>query len=47
MPTDPTILSELRRHAHSERPLLICDSERLTYAEADRRSAAFGTPDVR
>jgi len=41
MPTDPTILSELRRHAHSERPLLICDSERLTYAEADRRSAAL------
>jgi len=41
MPTDPTISAELRRHAHSEHPLLICDSERLTYAEADRRSAAL------
>lgn len=32
-----------RRHAGSRSPLLICDSERLSYADADARSAALAT----
>ncbi|MEB3052096.1 class I adenylate-forming enzyme family protein [Mycolicibacter sp. MYC123] len=32
-----------RTKAGSQRPLLICDSERLSYAEADARSAALAT----
>ncbi len=41
MPTELTVPAELRRHAHSEHPLLICDSERVSYAEASRTSAAL------
>jgi acyl-CoA synthetase (AMP-forming)/AMP-acid ligase II len=42
MPDDvPTVPGILRRQARSrgEHPLLICDGERISYAEADRRSA--------
>ena len=41
MPAELTVPAELRRHAHSERPLLICDSERVSYAEAYDASAAL------
>ena len=41
MPAELTVPAELRRHAHSERPLLICDSERVSYAEAYDASAAM------
>lgn len=37
----PTVPAELRRHAHSDHPLLICDSERVSYTEAARASAAL------
>jgi acyl-CoA synthetase (AMP-forming)/AMP-acid ligase II len=42
-PTPPTIPRLMRRQAaeRSDHPLLICDDETLTYAEADRRSAAL------
>jgi acyl-CoA synthetase (AMP-forming)/AMP-acid ligase II len=37
----PTVAEILRRHARSRgaHPLLVCDDERLSYAEAERRSA--------
>jgi len=41
MPTELTVPAELRRHAHSDHPLLICDSERVSYTEAARASAAL------
>ncbi len=42
MPGDsPTVVETLRRQARSrgDHPLLVCDEERIGYAEADRRSA--------
>ncbi|ORV82210.1 AMP-binding protein [Mycobacterium interjectum] len=42
MPGDgPTVAETLRRQSHSrgDHPLLICDDDRIGYAEADRRSA--------
>jgi len=42
MPSDsPTVGEILREQAHSrgDHPLLVCDAERISYAEADRRSA--------
>ena len=42
MPADsPTVAEILRHHARSRRdhPLLICDRDRISYAEADHRSA--------
>lgn len=44
MPGDsPTVAKILRRQARSrgEHPLLVCDDDRISYAEADRRSAAL------
>ena len=41
MPAEATVPVELRRYANSERPLLICDADRLSYSEASRRSAAL------
>lgn len=41
MPGDaPTVAETLRRQAHSrgDHPLLVCDDDRIGYAEADRRS---------
>lgn len=39
----PTVGAVLRSQAHArgEHPLLVCDTERLSYAEADRRSAVL------
>lgn len=42
MPSEsPTVGAILREQAHSrgDHPLLVCDTERISYAEADRRSA--------
>jgi acyl-CoA synthetase (AMP-forming)/AMP-acid ligase II len=42
MPSEsPTVGEILREQAHSrgDHPLLVCDAERISYAEADRRSA--------
>ncbi len=42
MPGDsPTVAGVLRRHARprAEHPLLVCDQDRINYAEAERRSA--------
>ena len=42
MPSDSlTVADVLRRQARdrAEHPLLVCDADRLSYAEADRRSA--------
>jgi len=42
MPSEsPTVGEILREQAHSrgDHPLLVCDTERISYAEADRRSA--------
>ena len=42
MPSESLTVAEvLRRQAHdrAEHPFLVCDAERLSYAEADRRSA--------
>jgi acyl-CoA synthetase (AMP-forming)/AMP-acid ligase II len=39
MPTELTIPLQLRRRADSDRLLLICDSDRISYAEADIASA--------
>jgi acyl-CoA synthetase (AMP-forming)/AMP-acid ligase II len=41
MPGDSTIAEILRHQAQSrgDHPLLVCDAERISYAEADRRSA--------
>jgi len=41
MPTSSTIARVLREQSRDRggHPLLVCDSERITYAEADRRSA--------
>jgi acyl-CoA synthetase (AMP-forming)/AMP-acid ligase II len=44
MPADsPTVVEVLRHQARSrgEHPLLVCDDDRIGYAEADRRSAAL------
>jgi acyl-CoA synthetase (AMP-forming)/AMP-acid ligase II len=44
MPADsPTVVEVLRHQAHArgEHPLLVCDDDRIDYAEADRRSAAL------
>ena len=42
MPSEsPTVAEILREQARSrgDQPLLVCDTERISYAEADRRSA--------
>ncbi|HUE35433.1 MAG TPA: class I adenylate-forming enzyme family protein [Mycobacterium sp.] len=41
MPGDLTVAGILRHQAHSrgDHPLLVCDAERISYADADRRSA--------
>jgi acyl-CoA synthetase (AMP-forming)/AMP-acid ligase II len=41
MPDDATVAEILRHQAHSRKdhPLLVCDTDRIGYAEADRRSA--------
>ena len=42
MPSEsPTVGEILREQAHSrgDHPLLVCDAERISYADADRRSA--------
>jgi acyl-CoA synthetase (AMP-forming)/AMP-acid ligase II len=42
MPGDPLTVAEVLRrqaHARSEHPLLVCDDERISYAEAESRSA--------
>ena len=42
MPGDsPTVAEVLRRQARarSEHPLLVCDDDRISYADAERRSA--------
>jgi acyl-CoA synthetase (AMP-forming)/AMP-acid ligase II len=42
MPSESLTVGEVLRHqagARAEHPLLVCDAERLSYAEADRRSA--------
>jgi acyl-CoA synthetase (AMP-forming)/AMP-acid ligase II len=42
MPGDPPTVAELLRRqarARSEHPLLVCDDDRISYAEAERRSA--------
>ena len=41
MPADATVGEILRHQAHSRgnHPLLVCDADRISYAEADRRSA--------
>ena len=42
MPGDPLTVAEVLRrqaHARSEHPLLVCDGERISYAEAESRSA--------
>lgn len=41
MPGDSTVAEVLRQHARSrgDHPLLVCDADRITYAEADVRSA--------
>jgi len=41
MPGELTVAGILRRQAHSrgDHPLLVCDAERISYAEAGRRSA--------
>jgi acyl-CoA synthetase (AMP-forming)/AMP-acid ligase II len=41
MPADNTLASVLREQsrARSDNPLLVCDTERISYAEADRQSA--------
>jgi acyl-CoA synthetase (AMP-forming)/AMP-acid ligase II len=41
MPGDSTVAEILRHQAHSrgEHPLLVCDADRISYAEADHRSA--------
>ena len=42
MPGDPLTVAEVLRrqaHARSEHPLLVCDDDRISYADAERRSA--------
>src|ERR1700739_258287 len=41
MPGESTVAGILRHQAQSrgDHPLLVCDAERISYAEADRRSA--------
>jgi acyl-CoA synthetase (AMP-forming)/AMP-acid ligase II len=41
MPGDSTVAEILRHQAHlrGDHPLLVCDADRISYAEADRRSA--------
>ena len=41
MPNELTVAGILRHQAHSrgDHPLLVCDAQRISYAEADRRSA--------
>src|SRR5262249_52809294 len=41
MPGDSTVAEIVRRQAHSreDHPLLVCDADRISYAQADRRSA--------
>jgi acyl-CoA synthetase (AMP-forming)/AMP-acid ligase II len=42
MPSESLTVTDVLRHqsgARAEHPLLVCDAERLSYAEADRRSA--------
>jgi acyl-CoA synthetase (AMP-forming)/AMP-acid ligase II len=42
MPGDPFTVAQILRHqarSRGEHPLLVCDGDRISYAEADRRSA--------
>ncbi len=42
MPGDPATVAAIQRHqarSRAEHPLLVCDGDRISYAEADRRSA--------
>jgi acyl-CoA synthetase (AMP-forming)/AMP-acid ligase II len=42
MPGDPPTVAEILRHqarSREDHPLLVCDGDRISYAEADRRSA--------
>lgn len=44
MPGDSPTVAEILRHragSRADHPLLVCDSDRISYAEADRRSAAL------